>query len=48
MVGLNYLKYTYDLSDEQVACTWLENPYWQYTLPVINILNINFPVTVVL
>ena len=30
MVGLHYLKYTYDLSDEEVLARWLENPYWQY------------------
>lgn len=30
MVGLHYLKYTYELSDEAVLEGWLENPYWQY------------------
>lgn len=30
MVGLEYLKQTYDLSDEQVVQRWVENPYWQY------------------
>ena len=30
MVALHYLKYTYDLSDENVLFGWLENPYWQY------------------
>jgi len=30
MVSLNYLKYTYDMSDEAVLERWLENPYWQY------------------
>lgn len=30
MIGLHYLKYTYDLSDEGVLEQWLENPYWQY------------------
>jgi IS5 family transposase len=30
MVGLHYLKYTYDLSDEGVLAQWIENPYWQY------------------
>jgi hypothetical protein len=29
MVGLTYLKHSYDLSDEQVCERWLENPYWQ-------------------
>jgi len=30
MVALNYLKYTFDLSDEAVLQGFLENPYWQY------------------
>jgi transposase, IS5 family len=30
MVGLHYLKYTHDLSDEAVLREWVENPYWQY------------------
>ena len=30
MVSLHYLKYTYNLSDEEVVVRWLENPYWQY------------------
>ena len=30
MVGLQYLKYAYDLSDEAVLAGWLENPYWQF------------------
>lgn len=30
MVGLHYLKHTYDLSDEVVVAQWVENPYWQY------------------
>ena len=30
MVALNYLKYTYNLSDQDVIDTWVENPYWQY------------------
>ena len=30
MVALHYLKYSYDLSDEDVVQGWLENPYWQY------------------
>jgi IS5 family transposase len=30
MVGLEYLKYTYNLSDEELVVRWLENPYWQY------------------
>jgi IS5 family transposase len=29
MVGLHYLKHTYDLSDEEVIAQWAENPYWQ-------------------
>ena len=30
MVGLHFLKYMYDLSDEEVVERWKENPYWQY------------------
>ena len=30
LVALHYLKYLYDLSDEDVVYGWLENPYWQY------------------
>lgn len=30
MVGLHYLKYTYDESDESAVDRFLENPYWQY------------------
>ncbi len=30
MVSLHYLKYTYNLSDDDVVATWVENPYWQY------------------
>jgi len=30
MVGLNYLKYAFDESDESVIDRWVENPYWQY------------------
>ena len=30
MVGLHYLKYAYDESDESVVARFLENPYWQY------------------
>ena len=30
MVGLHYLKYAFDESDESVVARWLENPYWQY------------------
>ena len=30
MVGLHYLKYTFDLSDEAVVEAWVENPYWQH------------------
>lgn len=29
MVGLTYLKHTFDLSDEEVCARWIENPYWQ-------------------
>jgi IS5 family transposase len=30
MVGLHYLKYTFNESDESVVEHWVENPYWQY------------------
>jgi IS5 family transposase len=30
VVGLHYLKYTYNESDESVVECFLENPYWQY------------------
>jgi len=30
MVSLHYLKYTYNLSDEETVARWVENPYWQY------------------
>ena len=30
MVGLNILKHTYSLSDEEVCDRWVENPYFQY------------------
>lgn len=30
MVGLHYLKYTFNESDESVLDRFLENPYWQY------------------
>ena len=30
MVALHYLKYTHNLSDEEVVACWVENPYWQY------------------
>lgn len=30
IVSLHYLKYTYNLSDEEVVRRWVENPYWQY------------------
>ncbi|MGA1847684.1 IS5 family transposase [Deferribacter abyssi] len=30
MIGLHYLKYTYNMSDVEVLNRWLENPYWQY------------------
>jgi len=29
MVGLHYLKHTFDLSDELTVERWVENPYWQ-------------------
>jgi transposase, IS5 family len=30
MIGLHYLKYTFNESDESVVDRWVENPYWQY------------------
>ena len=30
MVGLHYLKHTFNLSDEETVVRWVENPYWQY------------------
>ena len=30
MVGLQYLKYTFNESDESVVGRWVENPYWQF------------------
>lgn len=30
MVGLQLLKHTSDLSDEEVVAVWVENPYWQH------------------
>ncbi len=30
MVGLHYLKYAFDESDESVVARWVENPFWQY------------------
>ena len=30
MVSLHYLKYTFNLSDDDVVAGWVENPYWQY------------------
>ena len=30
MVALHYLKYTHNLSDEDVVAGWVENPYWQF------------------
>ena len=29
MIGLHYLKHTFDLSDEDTVAQWVENPYWQ-------------------
>ena len=30
MIGLHDLKYTFDMSDDEVLVGWIENPYWQY------------------
>jgi len=29
MLGLHYLKFTHDLSDQETLVAWTENPYWQ-------------------
>lgn len=30
LVALHYLKYTFNLSDDDVVAAWVENPYWQH------------------
>ena len=30
LAGLHYLKHLYNVSDEVVVASWVENPYWQY------------------
>jgi transposase, IS5 family len=30
MVSLHYLKYSFNLSDDDAVSGWVENPYWQY------------------
>jgi len=30
MLGLLYLKYAHDLSDEAIVQRWMANPYWQH------------------
>ncbi len=30
MVTLHYLKFSFNLSDDDVVAGWVENPYWQY------------------
>ena len=30
MISLQYLKYTHNLSDDDVVNAWVENPYWQH------------------
>ena len=30
MVALHYLKYSHNLSDDDVVRLWVENPYWQF------------------
>jgi len=34
LVGLHYLKYLYNVSDEVVVASGVENPYWQYFVGV--------------
>ena len=44
MVGLHYLKYTYNLSDEDIVARWTENPYWQI-FAGSSTSRLNFPLT---
>lgn len=30
LVGMHYLKHTFNVSDESLVGRWVENPYWQY------------------
>lgn len=30
LVGLHYLKHTFNVSDESLLEPWIENPYWKY------------------
>ena len=30
MIGLHYLKYLHNISDDTLVERWVENPYWQY------------------
>ena len=30
LMGLHYLKYAFNQSDESVVARWIENPYWQH------------------
>jgi transposase, IS5 family len=32
MVSLHYLKYTFNLSDDDTVAGWVENPYWQHIM----------------
>lgn len=43
MVALHYLKYSCNLSDEEVVSGWVENPYWQY-LSGMKIFEHNLPI----
>jgi IS5 family transposase len=36
MVSLHYLKYTYNLSDEDIICGWVENPYSEKRGHILN------------
>ena len=42
MVSVHYLKYAFNLSDEDTLALWVENPYWQYFSGMIHFQH-NFP-----
>ena len=43
MVGLHYLKYTFDKSDEMLVEQWVENPYWQAFCGYTHLQHARFP-----
>jgi IS5 family transposase len=46
MAGLAILKYTFDLSDEELCDRWVENPYFQYFCGPRSSFSTNFPLIV--